>query len=462
MAPKKYLFRKARKTSNPAHVLVLMILVASFLLVNQALARGSIEPLFLPTPTATRHVNSYLLEARTHFDAGNLGASITAFEQALQVEPNNSSLYVELARVLAYSSEMVTTDTERQERLEAAVENARKAVELNDESSDAHAMLAFTLDFYSSFVSYTLLEPERGEDLLLEAEQEISRARVLDETNLNALIYYAEIQTDRMRFDQAESALRQVLETAPDLWEAHRVNGIFLEYQGRYKDSVAAFEEAVRLAPNMTFLYIKLGQSNRNLGLRYPFNPPSENPYFNKALEYFSKAANLNEQLGIADPYPYLGIGYTYSQMGEFFIATRNMEKALSLNPNSPKVYGDLGMVARQGNNYELAIDALGCAVEGCGPVQSCRVRNCDEEVEAPITISRMDLNPNTVAYYFTYASLLAGMHLPNHPTRETYCEKALDVIDQVMAVPLFANEPIYVSILEEGEAICETYGYRR
>ena len=460
MAPKRNLFHRSRKRSNPAVILILLLCVVAVLLFNQALARGDVRPVNEPTPTATRLANSYVLEAQTHFDAGSLAASVAAFEQAIAADPNNGALYAELARVVVYASEMVTTDEERKERLELAVEYTRQAVELAPESSQAFAVRAFALDWYATYVMYTLLDAQQGEQLLADAEQAISRALVLDETNVHAQIYYAEILVDRMRFEQAESALRKALDLAPNLWEAHRVNGLFLENQGRYEDAIEAFKEAVRLAPNMTFLYIKLGQSYRQLALRSTMNP-QENPNFPIALEYFAKAVSLNEQLGIEDPYPYLGIGYTYAQLGEFFVASRNMERALTINPNSPRVYGDLGMVARQGSNYEMAIDALGCAVRGCTAEVSCIVRQCNDEIDPQITVTGMALNANTVTYYFTYASLLAGMHIPGHKVRSKYCPEAIEVINEILAVPNFANEPIITSILDEGTAICASYGYK-
>ena len=498
MAPRRYIFRRTRPGSNPMVVLVLLLAVVSFLLVNRSFQRGELKPLFQPTPTATRVANSFVLEARTHFDAGDLDSSIRAFQQALEVEPNNSSLYAELARVLTYSSAMVTTDREREQRLRQAMDAANLGaqcglpggqptltvaptptlsttgtpftaqstagwevylgLECVSEDSTAHAVRAFTLDWLATYARDTLLDETGGNDLMSEADLAITRAKVLDETNMQALIYYAEIMVDFRRYNEAESAIAQALKLNPNQWEIHRVNGLYLENQAAYGDAIQEFETASRLAPNMTFLYIKLGQSYRLQGMRAVPESAQQNASFEKALTYFETAANLNEQLGIQDPYPYLGIGYTYAQIGEFFIASRNMSKALSFNPYSAKVYGDLGMVARQGKNYELGVSALRCAVRGCDAKTSCGVRQCDEEVEAPIVIQGMALTPNTVGYYFTYAALLAGMYVPTDPARADYCREALQVIAEVRAVPRFNEEPIYDAIMKESENICASY----
>ncbi len=105
--------------------------------------------------------------------------------------------------------------------------------------------------------------------MLTEAEQMISRAITLDETNILAQVFRAEIMIDQQRWDQAECRHQSGAGPQPNLWDAHRVNGLFLENQGYYMEAIKEFEEAVSLAPNMTFLYIKLGQSYRNLGLQH-------------------------------------------------------------------------------------------------------------------------------------------------------------------------------------------------
>ncbi len=459
MAPRKFIFHKERRHSNPMHILLLLFLIVGGMLVNQAFARRDLKPLFEPTPTASRMPDSYVLEARTHFDAGNLDAAISAFKEAIATDPNNGSLYAEMARVLTYSSQMATTEQERQTRLEQARTAADQAVKLAPKDSTAQAIRAFALDWYATFVRDTLMDDKQGQELLLEADQGISQATFLDPNNVNAQIYFAEIMVDTGRFKQADQALSVLLTRVPDSWEAHRVNGLYLENQGQYVPAMDEFKKASSLAPKMTFLYIKLGQSERQYGMRMPAESEKQKQYFNDALGYFDTAARLNEELGIKDPYPYLGIGYTYAQMGEFLVATNNMMKALAFNPNSPKVYGDVGMVARQGRNYELATMALQCAVQGCSSDISCEVRQCNVETDAPITITGMPLNSVTVSYYFTYSALLSGLYVPNDSTRTDYCDTALKVIGQVRAVPRFNNEPVYDSIMKESENICASYG---
>jgi tetratricopeptide (TPR) repeat protein len=450
MPPRRYLFRRERRWySSPTYIFILLTFILSGLFITQGYRRSEIQPLFLPTSTPTRIPRSFALEAETHFQAGDLDAAIASYQDAIAIDPENGLLYAELARILTYSTQSQTTADEKVQRYKLALEAAERAVEVAPEDSTAHAVRAFALDWYSDFTIYILQDKERGEELLAEAERAIFRALTLDETNVLAQVYFAEIMIDQYRWDQASAGIRGALDRAPTLWEAHRVNGQFLENQGYYSDAIDAFKEAVRYAPNMTFLYIKLGQSYRNLGLR-----TNSQSFYDQSLEYFDKAAQLNLQLGIQDPLPYLGIGRVYGQMGEFLAASRNMSKALQLNPYSPDVYAQLGMVYRQARNYEDSIKALKCAVRGCDADETCAVRNCNRDLDPAIEFEGMELSGQTVVYYYTYASLLAGMYLPRHPERSLYCAEALDVIS-ILRRSSFGGDQLINDILAPSESIC-------
>lgn len=455
MSPQRYIFRRQQRWySSPLYIFTLLVLILSGLFVTQGFRRGEIEPLFEPTPTPTRVAYSYALEAETHFQAGSLDEAVASYEQAIRIDPKNGRLYAEMARILTYSTETQTTDVEKQSRFDKAMEASQKAIELSPDDSTAWALRAFTLDWYASFTKYILRQESEGEKLLTEAEQAAAKAIVLDETNVLAQVYRAEIMNDQMRWDQAEVAIKTALERDPDLWDAHRVNGLFLESQGYYLESIAAFERAAELAPNMTFLYIKLGMAWRNQGLQAWNSPSKSEEAYNIAIEKFDIAAGKNEELGIRNPQPYLGIGRTYAQLGQFFAASRNMYKAIQFDPYNQDVYAQLGMVYRQARNYEDAIIALGCAVRGCNAEVTCRLRDCNPDVDPPIELEGMSLSASTVVYYYTYASLLAGMYLPRDPERSTYCTDALEVISEIRSSSFGGDETIG-GILSESENIC-------
>ncbi|MCJ7625512.1 MAG: tetratricopeptide repeat protein, partial [Anaerolineaceae bacterium] len=270
---------------------------------------------------------------------------------------------------------------------------------------------------------------------------EAVQALQLDNQNTLALVYYAEILVDQQKWLQAEQYALQALENDPSLMDVHRIAAYVQESLGNYGEAIREYEEATRITPNLTFLYIRIGLNYRVL------------ERYDTALEYFEKAAIINEQLGIKDPIPYLAIGKTYTRMGEFFIAALNVRQALRFNPTSPDIYGQLGIVYVRSRNYEGAIEAFKCAVQGCTPEESCVVLRCDPEVDPGYTIEGMPLSGSTVVYYYTYGSILAAMHRPY----DDKCTEALDVLSEVKAS--YADDPIIMQMIETSEDICASFG---
>jgi tetratricopeptide (TPR) repeat protein len=258
---------------------------------------------------------------------------------------------------------------------------------------------------------------------------------------------------DQSRWDLAKGAIDRALAASPNLWEIHRVNALYLENQAEYLLSIDAYKRASELAPNMTFLMIKLGQAYRNMGLKTGSGKVAED-YYNQAINYFDQVAKRNETMGIEDPLPYLGIGRAYAQLGLFQGASLNMNKAVKFDPENADVYAQLGMVFRQARNYEDAIKALGCAVRGCNADVTCDLRSCNKDMDPPITIDRLPLNGTTIVYYYTYASLLAGMYLPRHPVRSQYCTQAEDVILEIKS-SVYGADQLINEILAPSESIC-------
>jgi len=182
-----------------------------------------------------------------------------------------------------------------------------------------------------------------------------------------------------------------------------------------------------------------------------------------ESLEYFDKAAKINEQIQVFDPGPYLSISRTYSQLGEFFIAAKNVQKALEYEPNNADIYGQLGIIFFRSRNYEGAIDTLKCAIYGCTGEASCIGRGlerCFPDLgENPVDVKGLAISPNTIVYYYTYGSVVAALSRP----RSNHCEEAMKTFGEVRA-EIDANPDDYadardiiLSIVEDGEFICQS-----
>ncbi len=441
----RHLFQ-APRGDNPIRIFILGFLILIGIFVIREFRIGDIQSPFLPTPTATRTANSFALEGETHFQAGKIQFAVDAYRKAAELEPNNSTIWAELARIQTYSSNLLTTDAQKIQRLQEAIQSAEKAVEINPDDSTAQAILSLTYDWYSNPV----YAGEESEDYVFKAEQASAKALQLDSNNVLAVAFRAEIYMRQLRYNEALDFAERAVAMDNTSFDAYRVYGFVLESQGfRYDEAIEAYKKAAEINPNLTFIYLSIGVNYRQL------------KKYDEALEYFALAARINEDLEIADPIPYLGIARTYSQIGEFFIAARNVMRALEITPTDPYVYSQLGLVYFQSRNYEGSIPAFACAVDGCSALESCIVRQeCSEETPLeevpPYEIEGLPLTENTVVYYYSYGSVLAAMHREG----SGYCERALDVFDTVRS--RFADNEGVMSIVNTSESICASYGITR
>ncbi len=445
LSGKQLEFRKTGARSNPARVMVLLLLVVISMFAIRAKLDQKIVSPYAPTPTATRGASSYVLEGETHFSAGDLDKAIQSYINAIALDDQNHQLWYELARIRTYSSQLLTTDEQQLARLQEALEAVDRAVELAPEDSSAHAIRAFVLDWLSSS---SLITKEEAGAYLTQAEQEAVQALQLDNTNTLALAYYAEILVDQQKWTQAEQYINQAVERNPDSMDVQRIVAYTKESMGDYLGAIESYQKAVEIMPNLTFLYIRIGLNYRVLALR----DSESSPYYPIALEYFAKAAAINEGLGVNDPIPYIALGKTYAQLGGFYAASLNMLHAVQIDPYSPDVYGQLGIVYFKSRNYESAIEALKCAIRGCTAEESCTVRQCNEETDPEIVITGMPLTDTTEVYYYSYGSVLAAMHRPY----QDYCTEAVAILEMVrIAFPEDVNAQ---AIVQDGFSICASY----
>lgn len=453
--PRRNLFyRKQGPNIYRLFFLIVMILGGVWLI--RKVDQGEINPLFLPTYQPTRTSDSYVMEGDAQFTAGDMDAAIVAYQEAVEIDPNNAQVWSKLARIQTYSSALQTTDAAQRTRLQEALASAQKSVELAPDDSTAHAIYSFALDWAASpyLINPDPEQQAQGQKLMTQAEQEANRALLLDGSNTLALAFYAEILVDQQKWEQAEINILQALERDSSLMDVHRVYAYVLESFGQYNQAIQEYEKAIAITPNLTFLHLRAGANYRRLAFASP-NEEAARELYEKSLEYFEKAASINEQLEVRDPIPYLSISKTYSQLGEFFVAALNVQKALEYRPQDPDIYGQLGIIYFKARNYETSILSLKCATRGCSGEDSCKGRGlaeCTEE-EPGVDVAGQKLSPGTVVYYYTYGSVLAALSRP----KDNRCPEAMDVLGEVKAA--YGSDPDIAGIVSAGEAICESLG---
>jgi tetratricopeptide (TPR) repeat protein len=448
LSPRRPLYNR-RPESNVYRMFFWALLVLGGVWLLIQMRTGYIKSPFQPSPTPTRTSASYALEGEAQFTAGQLDNAITAYKHGTQVDPSNAELLAELARIQTYSSQLLLTDATQKTRLQEALDSANQAEKIAPDDSTVHAIRAFVLDWNAS---PTLFGSKQAADYLLQADQEAVLALHLDPTNTLALAFYAEILVDEQKWSQAEQEIKQAVDRDPTLMDVHRVYAYVLESLGQYNQAIQEYDKAIAIAPNLTFLYLRAGANYRRLGFASP-NESVQKQLFESSLEYFQKAVNINKQLGVNDPVPYLSIAKTYSQEGEYFIAARNVQKAIEFQPNNPDLYGQLGIIYQKSRNYEGAIPALKCAIKGCTPPESCDGRGGCGTGDVQAQVSGLPLSDSTVVYYYTYGSIVAALSRSD----ANNCPDAMSVLQEVNAK--YGGDSIIAGIVQSGEAICQSLG---
>ncbi len=363
------------KGTRWGRVAILVGLILGLLYFNQ-FVMPTVQPPFVPTPTATRSPISHAEEAEAQFASGNLPAAITAYQQAIQNDPTNLDYYVALARLQVYNDDPA-----------AALETANAAIAINPDDSNAHAVRGLALDWLGDYE---------------EAANAHVNALRLDPNNGLAHAFYAETLTNQQKWAQAGDESRLALALLPDSLDAHRVAGYVLEANGDYRGAVGQYEAALAVNPNLIFLYMAIGR-NYGFGLRDP----------ERAIEYFTKATAVDPE----DPTPYSQIARMYAGLGEYGPAARNAAAAVWLAPDNPSLHGLLGMMYYHNRNYEGAQPELELAVEGGITVEG--------DAPADVVVPPLSKTSGSAAeIYVTYGlNLFYGAR----------CDRATEIFNEVL-----------------------------
>ncbi|MEK7324151.1 MAG: tetratricopeptide repeat protein [Chloroflexota bacterium] len=415
--------RKVRR-NNPNRMALYLILIIAGLYVLNLVRAEEVQPLFVPTPTATRNPVSYSEEAETQFSAGQLDKAIEAYQSAIALDPTRVDYHIRLARIQVYAGQP-----------EEAVKTAEKARLLAPENSATHTVLALALDWTGEY--------EAASDAAVRAIQ-------LDPNNALAHAYYAEILTDLQRYAQARDEAKEALRLDPNSMDAYRVYGYYLETTSNYEEAIEAYKSAVQINPYLPFLYMQIGVNYRAI-----FE-------YDLAVQYFQRASAINPD----DIGPYLSISRTYFQTGEYGRSSQYLESALEIDPANAAVHGQLGLVYFRSLNYEGAILELGCAVDGCAWRDGDVIRvntevvklgcsfvekGCPESDKPEVQVEGLGLEKTSLETYYTYSSVLAALAVP---PEAPYCIRARPLFQQILAQ--FSDDPIVVGIMQENENVCQ------
>ena len=405
--------------------LVILIFVAAWF--TWRLKTGIIHNPFEPTPTATRTINSLIQEGEAQFQAGNLDLAIAAYQQATASNSADPQGWNELSRIQAYSSSLLSNDTDRLARLTEAIQSANQAVAVAPGDSNAYAIRAFVEDWNADPALDPLrTDNKKAADFIFAAQKDAVQSLSLNSQNPLGLAYYAEILIDQQKWDQAALYIKPAAQLGPQVMDVHSVYGYYLESTANYNEAIAEYQKALVIDPNLTFLYLSIGNNYRTLAFQSTLTSQQSDLY-NSARANYAKAIAIDDQLKLKNPSPYIAIAKTYAQQGQFFAAALNAQEAIAIDPTNADLYGQLGDIYKRGRNFETSIIALRCAVEGCDALASCQAVLAGSSCVG-VEVKPLVLNPNSAVYYLDLGSVLSAF-APNKPE---YCPEVVNVLTQI------------------------------
>lgn len=202
--------------------------------------------------------------------------AIEQFQAAVKKDPAYAAAYVSLAdsyRALDFNSNAVPADVLPQSEVAA-----KRALEIDDQLAEAHALLGAGLGDYDwdwaggerEFQTALRLNPNsplahfyyahflRQEGKIEESIREGRQAVDLDPVSVQATFIFAQSLYEARRYDEAVSQLRKTLDLEPRFWPAHLYLGKTLAEKGQVQEAVEELKKAgdFTAEPSATIGYI--------------------------------------------------------------------------------------------------------------------------------------------------------------------------------------------------------------
>ena len=369
---------KRRKPFNLLRITFLAGVVGVAIYVNQVIV-PTVQPIGVPTATATRDPEAYVTDAEQLANQGKLNQAIDAYSQVIQARPKDAASYVAMARLQVWVGKYAD-----------AQKSAEYALLLNPNYSTAHAVRGWALDFQGKYA---------------DAETSIQRALALDPNNALAHAYYAELLGDMYgsntgpldAIQKASDESKTALALGPNLLEAHRARGYILYLGQNYALAVGEYQAAIAINKNIEDLQVNLGLNYTALQL------PDE------AIAAFTLAISLNP----TDPLPNLYISRVDAGIGKYVQALQYAEDAVKNAPAEPAFHGNLGEMYYRNFKYSSAAQELAYSLYGGTLADGTVVKPLD-----------LNTSPRASEYLYTYGLVLA---------KSDQCGAALPIAQQIL-----------------------------
>lgn len=165
-----------------------------------------------------------------------------------------------------------------------------------------------------------------------------------DERHVPSLTALVKASLAQERTELAESILTQALAVEPENGELHFIQGtLWSEEPGRFRDSLQAFERAVRFEPDHAAARMSLGIAQLAGG------------NYNEALQNFEYAGRLAPQLVAV----HLNLGDSYRALERWNDAQASFRRALDIDPQTAEAHFNMGLMYQAAGENFPGMNAL-------------------------------------------------------------------------------------------------------
>jgi tetratricopeptide (TPR) repeat protein len=394
----KWSMRQKRPRINWFLVAVVVILIAVVTYVDRFILPTAQTP-FMPTFTATRDPESYVVDGQNLFAAGKLFQAIDAYMEAIRIKPDDPAIYIALARVQIFAG-----------KYDEALVNAENSLLLNPNNSNAHAVRGWALTQKGDYTA---------------ADESIKEALRIDPTNgiiqaYKAFLFGRMFENDAGPYVDpitvAIESSQAAVTLAPGSLEAHWARAYILQITDNREQAVQEYLLAIQINPNISEIHLELGVTYRGLGV------------IDAAIQQYTLANTFNP----SDIRPYLYSSRALASIGEYAKAAQYAESAVANDPVDPYLRGNWGFMLYKDFDWPNAMIQLALAVNG----------GTNEEGQLVPPQPLIGGDTRIAQYFYVYAILLA---------KSDRCGEALPITQQLITnVPNDADAAYNVEYVQQ------------
>ncbi len=326
---------------GPSCLLVIFVLfgiaVSTYVIQNRDQVRDIIIP--TPTPEPTRSATEFAVLAELSKDDGEFTEAIEFYDQAIAMDATKPEFFIRLIDLLV-----------RQDQAELAVKKAEQVTILAPENDDVWTAAA------TAYLANGDRLSDRGDVgganiQYATAFQSAAKAIGINQENANAHALAAlglVLQGNADLYGQAQELADTSIFLDPNNPEARLSMATVFTYQGLYQAALEQYQLGLQADPTNPDLHIGLGYNYYGDGR------------ISDAIISFEDALGADPSNASA----YDGLAHMYIQLGDAPLAENSALQAVELNPNVARAQGRLGESYFRQNNYLNAIPPLEKAAE--------------------------------------------------------------------------------------------------